>query len=60
MDTVPEFHAEAPQAIIASEGLAQRPYVMARAGFKPALLLYINNMTKLYKLWVGSLKFRQG
>jgi len=30
---VSEFHAEAPQAI-ASEGLAQGPYVAARAGFK--------------------------
>ena len=32
-DTVSEFHAEAPQAIV-SEGLAQGPYVAARAGFK--------------------------
>ena len=37
-DTVPEFHAEAPQAT-ASEGLAQGPYVVARAGFEPATLL---------------------
>jgi len=29
-DTVPEFHAEAPQATV-SEGLAQGPYVAARA-----------------------------
>ena len=33
-DTVSEFHAEAPQAT-ASEGLAQGPYVAARAGFEP-------------------------
>ena len=32
--TVPEFHAVAPQAI-ASEGLAQGPYVATRAGFEP-------------------------
>jgi len=31
-----EFHAEAPA--IASERLAQSPYVMARAGFKAATL----------------------
>jgi len=31
MDTVPEFHAEAPQAIV-SQGLAQGPYVAARTG----------------------------
>jgi len=31
MDTVPEFHAEAPQST-ASKGLAQDPYVAARAG----------------------------
>jgi len=30
MDTVPEFHAEAPQATT-SEGLAQDPFVAARA-----------------------------
>jgi len=34
---VSEFHAETPQAI-ASEGLAQGPYVAARAGFKPETL----------------------
>ena len=34
---MPEFHAEAPQAT-ASEGLAQGPYVTARAGFDPATL----------------------
>jgi len=34
---VPEFHAEAPQET-ASEGLAQGPYVAAKAGFKPATL----------------------
>jgi len=34
---VPEFHAKAPQAT-ASEGLAQGPYVVARAGIKPATL----------------------
>src|SRR6218665_120444 len=33
-DTVPEFHAEAPQATV-SEGLAQGPYVAARAGVEP-------------------------
>ena len=37
MDTVPKFHAEAPQAT-AREGLAQGPYVAARAGFEPATL----------------------
>jgi len=31
------FHAEAPQAT-ASEGLAQGPYVAARAGFEPTIL----------------------
>ena len=31
-DTLLKFHAEAPQAT-ASEGLAQGPYVAARAGF---------------------------
>ena len=31
MDTVPEFHTEAPQAAV-SEGLAQGPYVAARVG----------------------------
>ena len=34
-DAVPEFHAEAQQAI-ASEGFVQGPYMAARAGFKPA------------------------
>jgi len=34
---VSEFHAEAPRAN-ASEGLDQGPYVVARAGFKPATL----------------------
>src|SRR6218665_1247763 len=37
VDTAQEFHAEAPQAT-ASEGLAQGPYVAARAGFKPLTL----------------------
>ena len=37
MDTVSEFHAEAPQAT-SSEGLAQGPYVATRAGFEPATL----------------------
>ena len=32
--TVSEFHAKAPQAT-ANEGLAQGPYVAARAGFEP-------------------------
>ena len=36
-DTVPEFHAEAPQAT-ASEGLRKGPYVAARAGFEPTTL----------------------
>src|SRR6218665_2385881 len=36
-DTVSEFHSEMPQAT-ASEGLAQGPYVAARAGFEPAIL----------------------
>jgi len=30
---VPEFHAKAPQATV-SEGLAQGPYMAARAGFE--------------------------
>jgi len=34
---VPEFHAEAPQATV-SEGLAQGPYVAARAGAEPMTL----------------------
>ena len=34
MDTVPQFHAEAPQATV-SEGLAQGPYVADRAGVEP-------------------------
>ena len=37
MDTVPEFHAEA-QHSTASEGLAQCPYVAARAGVEPLTL----------------------
>ena len=37
MDTVSEFHAEAPHAT-ASEGLVRGPYVAARAGFKPVTL----------------------
>ena len=32
-----EFHAEVPQAT-ESEGLAQGSYVVARVGFKPAIL----------------------
>src|SRR6218665_305546 len=36
-DTVSEFHDLAPQAI-ASKGLAQGPYVAAKAGFEPATL----------------------
>jgi len=31
---VPEFHARAPRATV-SEGLAQGPYVAARAGVEP-------------------------
>jgi len=34
MDTVSKFHSEASQASV-SEGLAQGPYVAARAGFEP-------------------------
>src|SRR6218665_2114541 len=37
MNTVPEFYAETPQAT-ASEGLAQGPYMAARAGVKPMTL----------------------
>src|SRR6218665_359645 len=37
-DTVLEFHAKALQAT-ANEGLAQGPYVVARAGFEPTTLL---------------------
>ena len=36
-DTVSEFHAEAPQATV-SEGLAQGPYVAARAEVEPMSL----------------------
>src|SRR6218665_2266410 len=36
-DTVSEFHAEAPQAT-AGKGLAQGPYVAARAGVEPTTL----------------------
>src|SRR6218665_2370937 len=35
--TMSEFHAEAPKST-ASEGLAQGPYVTARAGFEPRTL----------------------
>ena len=34
---MPEFHAEAPQAIV-SEGLAQGPYVAARVEVEPMTL----------------------
>ena len=37
MDTVSEFHAKALQATV-SEGLAQGPYVAARARFEPTTL----------------------
>ena len=37
IDTVWSLHAEALQAT-ASEGLAQGPYVVTRAGFEPATL----------------------
>jgi len=37
MDTVPDFHAEAPQATV-SEGLSQGPYVAAKAGVAPMTL----------------------
>ena len=37
MDTVSEFHAEAPQATV-SKGLAQGPYVGARVGVEPTTL----------------------
>jgi|SRR6218665_328370 len=37
MDTVSEFHAEATHATV-SEGLAQGPYMAARAGFDPRTL----------------------
>ena len=37
MDSVSEIHAEAPQTT-ASKGLAQGPYVAARAGFEPTTL----------------------
>ena len=37
MDTVSEFHKEAPQATV-GEGLAQGPYVAARARFEPVTL----------------------
>jgi len=34
MNTVSEFHAEAPQTTL-SKGLPQGPYVATRAGFEP-------------------------
>src|SRR6218665_1841856 len=37
MDTVPEFHAKAPEATV-SGGLAQYPCVMARAGAETVTL----------------------
>jgi len=37
MDNVPGFHAEAPRATV-SEGLAQGPDVVARAGVEPMTL----------------------
>ena len=37
MNTLPEFHAKAPQAPV-SEGLAQDPYVAARVGVEPTTL----------------------
>ena len=37
MDTVPEFHAEAPEATV-SEGFAQGAYVAARTGVEPMAL----------------------
>ena len=37
MDTVSEFHVEAPQATT-SEGFAQGPYVAARAAVEPTTL----------------------
>ena len=37
MDTVPKFHAKAPQRTL-SEGLAKRPFEAARAGFEPITL----------------------
>ena len=36
-DTVPEFHSEAPQETV-SKGLAQNPYMAARAGVEPMTL----------------------
>ena len=46
-----EFHADAPLAT-ASEGLAQDPYVAARAGFEPrqkASNLPINHRAQQYR-----------
>ena len=37
MDTVLEFHAEAPQAIV-SEELSEGPYMVARARVEPMTL----------------------
>jgi len=45
--TVPEFHAKVPKAT-ASEGLAQGPYVAARAGVKTMTL-----RTKGYDEYTG-------
>jgi len=41
MNTVPEYHSEAPQATV-NEGLAQGPYVAARAGVAPMTLRTID------------------
>jgi len=49
-DTVPEFHAEAPQATV-SEGLVQGPYMAARAGVEPTTLRNNRLLTDMKGSW---------
>src|SRR6218665_484878 len=56
-DTVSELHAEAPQAS-AGKGLAQGPYVTARAGVEPTTLrLIVIDSTKAPSRPTGALGF---
>ena len=60
MAAVSEFHAEAQQTT-ASEGLAQSPYVAARAGFEPRTPWTRGDAStnepprSTYTRWIGSL-----
>ena|SRR6218665_2499615 len=57
-DIVPEFHAEAPQATV-SEGLAQGPYVAARAGYIVQINVYLHNtgLDQITVVYVHQLPF---